>query len=153
MTKRQVQQNKETLIFSAVFYIVIFIFAGCAQPKDGQNGLDGVNGRDGKDGKGCTVTQLENGARIDCDGATTAVILNGKDGEAPEMHPVIKIIDPCGKESTHDEVILQLSTGELIGHFSDKGKEFLTVLVPGFYVTTDFTKCEFRVHNNYSVTW
>lgn len=150
MTKRQARETKETLILSVLFCAFIFMFVGCSQPQDGKDGANGANGRDGK---GCTVTQLENGARIDCDGETTAVILNGQDGEVPEMHPVIKIIDPCGRESTHDEVILKLSTGELIGHYSDKGKEFLTVLVPGFYETTDFTKCQFRVHNDYSVTW
>lgn len=46
----------------------------------GDPGVDGAPGADGVDGTSCTVTDTPEGARIDCDDGTSAVLKDGVDG-------------------------------------------------------------------------
>ncbi len=106
---------------------------------------------------GCSVKEVENGAEITC-GETRVVILNGqkgKDGkDAPDSaYQITETIDPCGKQSSYDEVILRLANKQLLAHFSTGDKQFLVLIGSGNYVTTDGTNCAFTVHENMSVTW
>jgi hypothetical protein len=124
------------------------------QGEAGQPGLDGKDGSDGADGVGCSVQNVSNGALITC-GTTTAVVLNGIDGEdaPPTTYSVVNIINPCGDSSGFDEVLLKLANGSLMAHYSHGNKQFLTLLTPGNYATTDGESCNFTVHSDMSVTW
>ena len=63
-------------------------------------------------------------------------------------------IDPCGAHSGYDEVLLRLSNGSLVAYFKENGHyEFLSVLTPGMYRTTDRQRCLFEVKNDGSVVW
>ena len=76
--------------------------------------------------------------------------LNGRDA-------VIEIIDPCGdKAGVHDEVLLKLSTGQLLASFSDNenGKNTrFSILTEGRYKTTDGSNCQFSVNSNNEVIY
>lgn len=66
------------------------------------------------------------------------------------------MVDPCGNHpSKVDEVLLRLSTGELLVSYSDTAAGLNTrfaVLGNGTYGTTDGTNCTFTV-NNGVVSW
>lgn len=144
---------------------------GCSSEKDltgppGKDGLRGPVGPEGPAGTGCTVMQASNGAVINCAGGTSAVVLNGEDGAdgvdgedgadaAPTAYTFTEVIDPCGQESTFDEVLFRMHNGDLIALYYDKKKKesFLTTIGPGNYITTDGTGCSFSVGTDMSVTW
>jgi len=140
---------------------------------NGTNGTNGTNGRDGQDG----VNSLLRFSRLEyiteC-GNAGIVVVSGKDLnkngmlEAPEIEQssylcdgtseavestIVRFIDPCGAHTGFDEVILQMSSGELVAYFEDGGKRFLTILDPGVYQTTDAQKCIFKVTNEMEVVW
>jgi hypothetical protein len=48
---------------------------------------------------------------------------------------------------------LQLANGQIIAHFASGQYQFLTILSPGNYVTTDQQACNFNVSNTGVVTW
>lgn len=91
-----------------------------------------------------------------CNGANG---LQGEQGEQgiPGLDAVAEILDPCGDApGIYDEVILRLSTGQLLASFSDNASGLNTrfsLLTPGTYVTTDGSACNFKVHPDMSVTW
>lgn len=58
---------------------------------------------------------------------------------------VTEFIDPCGNGPGFDEIILKMSTGELVAYFESGGTRFLTILTQGSYQTTDSQKCDFVV--------
>lgn len=93
------------------------------------DGVDGTNGIDGIDG--------ENG-------------INGEDGEdgtdgVDTEGDNIMIIDPCGKETTHDEILMSINGNSYIAFFEKKSYQYLTELVPGDYMTSDGTNCRFTI--------
>lgn len=59
---------------------------------------------------------------------------------------VVGLIDPCGDGPGYDEVLLRLSSGRTIAYFKNASNEFLTVLSPGYYKTTDTQACNFSVN-------
>jgi hypothetical protein len=95
------------------------------------DGQDGASGRDGLDGK------------------------DGKDGMDASLLPfsIVGFIDPCGPQSTYDEILIQLNNGQLVAHFSSGTRQFLASIGPGTYITTDGTRCVFTVSNTMQVTW
>lgn len=85
---------------------------------DGETGESGKDGTDGSDG------------------------INGQDGL------FVNIIDPCGKESRLDEVILETVDGEFLAYFagSSTTSSRLTILEENVnYITTDGTGCRFSI--------
>lgn len=56
--------------------------------------------------------------------------------------PVIQIIRPC-ENST--EILLRLSTGEIVAYFESGNRRYLSILENGSYRTTDGTNCYFKV--------
>lgn len=62
---------------------------------------------------------------------------------------VTELIDPCGDHPNHfDEILIRLSDGSLVAYFDAGGpREFLTVLTPGSYRTTDRQQCRFSVNS------
>jgi hypothetical protein len=158
--KSVLQFFKMLLILSAFTLPVAFMVSCNEKPKDGKDGAPGVPGQ------GCTVMQLTNGAEIKCGDETTAVILNGdvgpkgadgsdgKDGEnlAAGPYSIREVINPCGAVGAHDEVILRLENGQILGHYSQGQKQFFVLLTQGNYETTDGTKCKFSVDSSLNVT-
>lgn len=134
--------------------------------KDGEDGIDGLPGLDGLDGSSCTVVQTNTGALITCEDGSSAEILhgidgidgqdgtNGQDGQDAPVNPfqITEVIDPCGKQSSFDEVILRMANGQLVAYFASHGG-FLAILGPGNYVTTDGTNCKFKIHADLTITW
>ena len=95
---------------------------------DGSIGPEGEPGEQGEEG--------EQGAR-------------GEMGEPS----IIEIIDPCGEESSYDEILFRLSDDLIYAVYSDKKKVHLVELIPGHYVTTDGTDCAFIVTDEGEVIW
>lgn len=150
-----------TFILTLIF--IIFQLTGCC-PRNGKNGIDGLNGtngakgKDGSNGSGCHVRQLVNGAEIVCDDLTSAVILNGLAGPKGEdmiagQYSVKEIINPCSSQGDFDEILLKLENGQILAHYSDGPKQFLTLLKPRAYTTTDGFACGFTINQNYEVVW
>ncbi len=125
------------------------------QGERGPAGTDGSPGRDGRDGSSCTATRASNGAVIACTDGTSVLILDGENGEdaPPTAYTITEMIDPCGNQSGFNEVLLRLANRTLIAHFSQGNKQFLTVIGPGNYITTDGHGCQFTVDNNLEVSW
>ncbi len=48
---------------------------------EGDQGIPGTDGVDGADGTSCSVIQLSDRVRIECEDGTVAEVLNGTDGE------------------------------------------------------------------------
>lgn len=113
-------------------------------------GFHDHSAKDGANGKNCEVSTVSNGAIIKCE-ESSAVVLNGAD--APTVNEITEIIDPCGPGSGFQEVLLRLGSNKLLAHYASGSLQFLTVLTPGTYRTTDSQSCTFVVHNDYSVSW
>lgn len=60
---------------------------------------------------------------------------------------VEEFIDPCGDSAGFDEVLLWMSSGELVAYFESGSRRFLTILKDGNYRTTDKQRCRFSVVN------
>lgn len=126
----------------------------------GKDGLNGENGDRGTDGNnGIEGERGEQGVQ-GIEGATGPVGPMGREGEQGERgepgidgingndgkDSVIEIIDPCGKESEFDELLLRFSDNKLYAiYFDGKKLAFLTEIVDGVYDTTDGTNCTFKV--------
>lgn len=116
--------------------------AGPAGPagRDGAPGPDGADGEPGPPGM---------------DGMPGAPGPAGEDGEdgipgADGAPAVVEVINPCGlNPHGPDEVILRMSTGDLIAWYQGVG---LFVIGDGSYQTTDTQHCRFTVTNGV-VTW
>lgn len=102
----------------------------------------------------CTVIQETNGATINCPDGSNTFLTNGTNGSngADGLDSIVQIIDPCGDASGHDEILLILSTGEVLAYFESGSNRFLSVLENGNYRTTDAQQCNFTVSNG-SVTF
>lgn len=151
------------------------------EPVDGTDGRDGIDGRvgprgevgpvgqtgeQGNVGTSCSAEQVSNGAIITC-GDSIVLISNGVNGldgsdgadgmdgadAPPTPYTVTELIDPCGDQSGFDEVLLRLANGQLIAHFAQGSKQFLSSIGPGTYQTTDGHACIFVVHPDMSVTY
>lgn len=113
-----------------------------------------VQGPAGQDGKSCTVATVANGALITCPDGTASVVLNGTDGQdaPPTAYSVVEVIDPCGKQAAFDEVLLKLANGQIMAHFASGAQQFLALIGPGNYTTTDNTSCKFTITAEGTVT-
>lgn len=123
----------------------------------GPRGDSGEQGPVGPGGSSCTISQLVNGARISCTDGTEAVILNGTNGAdgqnaPPTAYSVVEVIDPCGKQAAFDEVLLKLANGQIMAHFASGAQQFLALIGPGNYTTTDNTSCKFTITAEGTVT-
>lgn len=119
------------------------------------------HGEDGEDGSSCSTYAVDDGALLECSDGTVVLIRHGTDGvdgedgeDAPKgAFTITEIIDPCGKESLYDEVLLRFANGDLLAHYSNKKKQHFARLQPGQYMTTDGTKCLFKVTDDGGVFW
>ena len=120
----------------------------------GERGPAGDQGPEGTPGSSCSVSQMSNGALVTCTNGTNAVILNGVDGDntPSSAYTVTELIDPCVRQGTFDEILFRTTNGTLIAHYSHGNKQFLTVIGPGDYVTTDSTNCYFTITPSLEIT-
>lgn len=109
--------------------------------------------------KGCHVTETPNGAVIECDDGSSAVVYNGEDGTdgvdgedgIDGTNPILATLDPCGDDPGHVDEILLVIDGGVIAWYKNKG---LTLLAPNVnYVTTDHQKCQFSIDENYNLVY
>lgn len=119
--------------------------------QDGESGMEGSPGPAGEAGSSCSVTQTQTGAIVSCTNGTTAVILNGEDGEdaPPTAYTVTELYDPCGDGPGFDEILFHTYSGEWVAHYAGGGNlQFLALLGPNSYVTTDAQQCHFTIYND-----
>jgi len=109
----------------------------------GDKGDTGDNGERGTTGsQGIQGIAGEQGDRGD----------KGDTAEIPDFS-IVEIIDPCGAAAGYNEVLLRLKNGTLLAHYASGNNQFLVVVPPGSYRTTDGSGCRFSVDQNYNVTW
>lgn len=135
--------------------------------QDGNQGPAGDTGAQGAQGQpGTQGPQGDKGDKGDAgeqgpagqDGAQGAQGTQGTPGEQGPAAPtpeyqVTEIIDPCGDQSQFDEVLLRMANRQLIAHYASGVTQFLTIVGPGSYVTTDGTNCYFTIDSDLNVTW
>lgn len=142
---------KKLMNFSTIFTLTLSILSSC-----GKKTTEYVNG------SSCSVTpvlasqEYPNGGAVIVCGQQMVVVENGDTGPTG-ANSVLEVIDPCGNTSNiYDEVILRLSTGQLLASFSDnsngKNTRFV-ILTQGNYVTTDGSNCHFSVDANGNLNW
>lgn len=156
---------------NVIFTLVAFFsLIGCA-PQDGLNGMSGEDGYSSllwptryeeglglcSSGSGVEIqTGLDKNRNFILDYQEVNYVTVVCDGVSEENQPIplgiSAFIDPCGPEGSFDEVIMQMTDGTLLTHYSHGGKQFLTVLTDGNYQTTDGTKCNFSVSDGI-VNW
>jgi hypothetical protein len=150
--------------------ILILLLSACAKPK---NGAIGPKGDTGAPGSSCSVSQAINGALITCSDGTSTLIVNGTNGvdglpgidgsagpqgpagapAVPSAYSVVATVDVCGDGAGSDEIFLRLANGQLIAHYAGNGNlQFLTLITPGSWVTTDQQSCHFTVDANLNIT-
>jgi hypothetical protein len=112
-----------------------------------ENAIPGPVGPSGAPGSSCTVNDVDDGAVILCEDGSSSFIEDGEDGASS----LVEIIDPCGTETTFDEVILVYEIDGapvFIAYFENGSKRYLTTLDEGVnYRTTDGTKCDFKIED------
>lgn len=124
---------------------------------NGTNGSNGTNGTNGRDGSSCSASRVSNGVLISCTDGTQSVVLDGEDGANGQngqdaqisAHTIVEVYDVCGNQAgALDEVLLRTKSGKWIAHYSSGSLQFLTILEPGSYRTTDSTRCAFTVNSS-----
>lgn len=130
-------KNDISIILLALIFTIFLIFlTACGE--DGARGPAGVPGADGRNG-----TNGEQGPT----GPQGGVGSSGADA-------ILEVINPCGDDPAHDEVILRLSGGRLLAHYSSGGKQFLTLLQANTtYSTTDGHACTFTVDSAMNISY
>jgi hypothetical protein len=110
----------------------------------GPKGDSGPRGNTGKSGEtGPAGPQGETG-------------VPGQNGQDAPINPysVSELIDPCGDGPGYDEVLIRFADGSLVAHYAGGGNlQFLSVIRPGNYQTTDQQACSFTIQPDLSVTW
>lgn len=122
-----------------ILILIVFLF-GCAE-KTVVKKVDG-----------CFVAQNEGGVDIYCDDGTSAFISDGIDGipGTNGVSSIISIVDPCGRQTQFDEILIGFQGGTVVAWYEDRG---LVVLEPNLvYETTDGTNCRFIVDVNGSIS-
>lgn len=87
-------------------------------------------------------------------GSNGAMGPTGPQGE----HSITKVIDPCGKVGSYDEVLLAFANGNLVALFVTSNHQYprFSLIPDGNYLTSDNTSCYFSVSTSGStrtVTW
>lgn len=70
-----------------------------------------------------------------------------------DTYEVVEVIDPCGPEGDHDEVLLRINNNVIVTEYSRGNKNYFVTKPPGQYITNDGTKCTYRIAEDYTVNW
>lgn len=122
------------------------------------------NGRPGENGTAatCSTQQLSNGSETICSDGSHSVVVNGSAGVKGDTgasgsngtnghdspitpYSITDVLLPCGAGGGYDEVLLRLGDGQLLAHFTEGSREFLSILKPGNYVTASIPACYFSI--------
>jgi hypothetical protein len=161
----------ELIVMGILVCVLSMTLGSCGKPDDGRpgrpgqpgaQGEPGVAGKDGGEGpQGVPGPEGDMGPQGP-EGVPGSQGVPGPEGEEGLQGPqgpvgpqgphglsettsIIEVIDPCGPgyDGT-DEILLKLSTGELVAWYKHIG---LAALSDGDYVTTDKQKCHFKVES------
>jgi hypothetical protein len=72
--------------------------------------------------------------------------VDGRDG----ADAIVELIDPCGAQTAHDELLLRLTDGQLVAWLYGVG---IIAVGEGTRQTSDGTGCQFSVDANLQVAW
>lgn len=118
------------------------------------NGQRGSVGATGAAGTSCTVTKSGSVSTIKCGSATVSVNdgVNGTNGQNASGIYITELLNPCGINGSHDEILLRLSNGKVLALY-DGGANLdrFALLVPGTqYRTTDSNNnyCTFQINSS-----
>lgn len=121
---------------------------------NGQRGATGATGATGAAGTSCTVTKAGSVSTIKCGSATVFVNdgTNGTNGQNASGIYISELLNPCGINGSHDEILLRLSNGKVLALY-DGGANLdrFALLVPGTqYRTTDSNNnyCTFQINSS-----
>lgn len=101
---------------------------------------------------GCTIMPVEGGQLLSCADGSEGFIADGSDGtngqdgqDAPigQLPLFVGFIDPCGKQTTHDELLYIDRFGNFHAWFKNVGHVILNEGT--LYQTTDGTSCKFKI--------
>lgn len=121
-----------------------------AMGSSGPIGPTGPEGSPGDPAAPCSVQPISGGVEVRCPDGSSATVMNGLDAP-PTPYTVDHVVDPCGPQVTYDEVLLVMSNSQVLAHFSNGSNQFLTLIPPGNYVTTDGSNCYFTVEADNTV--
>lgn len=100
----------------------------------------------------CSVERISDlEVKLSCPDGSSQIIKNGIDGADGKS---VEIIDPCGPESKigFDEILLRMPDRTIIAYLKIDSYEHLSRLPVGHsYITTDDTRCEFKIDENGTV--
>jgi len=103
----------------------------------------------------CKATKINNGYILKCGDSEPITITNGENGKDGQDgdDSSIEIIHLCG--NTDGEILIRLPDSTLVAyHQGCLGiNEYLTVLTPGDYTSSDKYKCQFNVDENNNITY
>lgn len=106
----------------------------------GQNGAQGPRGEAGPAG-----VAGERGPQGETGPQGAAAVLS--------QYSVTEVVDPCGDGPGFDEVLLRMSNGQLLAHYTNGHYQFLTIVAPGHYSTTDQQECHFTINTDLSISY
>lgn len=142
--------------------LIAFVLAGCGQIVT-YVPVPGPSGPPGRRGKGCSVTQLSpndvapnGGAVITCEDDTSALIINGTDGQAGLPGTTITPVQFCPScHGTYPNVFPEVGfkmNDKIWAVYSANGG-FLTEVLPGRYSSNGIgCNCTFIVNQDGSIT-
>ena len=94
----------------------------------------------------CMIKKVDNTSYLTCNGETLE-LADGADGADGLF---VDVLDPCGPQTSHDDVILVTRNGDHIAYFEvpNSTNDRLVILKEGVtYTTTDGTNCKFKIVN------
>lgn len=103
----------------------------------------------------CKATKIQDGYTLKC-GDETITVYNGEDGQDGQDgdDASIEVIHVCG--NTDGEVLIRLPDSTLVAYYKSDilgTQEYLKVLTPGEYTSSDKYHCHFAVDENNRITY
>lgn len=105
----------------------------------------------GKDGQSCTVSQVDEGALIQCPDGTKSLVSNGTNGTNGNTLTAQPFCPTKLGVNGFQESYFTLNNG-LYAVYYDGSHTFLVKLRAGNYVTTDGANCSFTINVNNTIT-
>lgn len=93
----------------------------------------------------CSVESVVGGAIMSCPDGSEVFISNGTDGIDGLNGLFVDVIDPCGPQTAHDEVLFIDINNNYYAWFKNVGLVILNENT--IYQTTDGTKATFKIEN------
>lgn len=147
--------NKTTTVVNLCF-LSFLISCGSAD-----NTFIPIPGPKGDNGNSCSIVQNPNGATVNCTDGTSITLTNGPQGPMGAQGPIgqtgstgtsVIATKFCADDSSsYPEFGLAFGT-TVYGVYWDGHEAFLALLIPGHYMSTNGTGCQFTVNPDGSVS-